>query len=424
MATPLGQLATSSKCAIYNELSHLNPRYLTPQRYPNLFQEQETSYHRRNLVLLSLYFDKVIVSIENLLGFTRFTSRDVVSRVVLSDWFQDLVDHGIIVLAGWGHNDNVDMLLNQEEYSAQYRADLKDPSYRERLRSITERATWTIRDPSSRGESDHIDFLDPLLRAAEGIFEPGDHRFLIDLIHHTSETLGHLGSLDLFPYFDEIWSTRPEYSDAFYRAYYRSWHYYSAAHYAPAIPIQTRVVEMGSARVKVGINEPAHLCALYSPNVFLRYLSARYDRNTVARLLAADINDLIRIRNGDWARFKRRYHEYVAAASKICWIALHPDADQILEDDNLIDEVLRDVVAASPSDNGLAALGNALDLALGLSFGATGVAPALTLFKGKIARHVRRFSGRILPSETEPYLRKLQALLDSQDDRRLILSAQ
>lgn len=424
MATPLAQLATSFKCAIYNELSHLNPRYLTPQRYSDLFQDQETSYHRRNLVLLSLYFDKVIVSIENLLGFTRFTSKDVVSRVVLSNWFQGLVDHGIIVLAGWGYSDNVDMLLNQEEYSSQYRADLKDASYRDRLRSITEHASWTIRDPSSRGEPDHIDFLDPLLRGAEGVFEPGDHRFLIDLVHHTSDTLGHLGSLDLFPYFDELWSAKPDYSDAFYRAYYRSWHYYSAARYAPAIPIQTRALGMGSACVKVDPNEPAHLCALYSPNIFLRYLSSRYDRNTVAKLLAADISDLIRMRNGDWARFKRRYHEYVAAASKICWIALHPNADQILEDDDLIDEVLRDVVAALPSDSGLAALGNAVDLALGLSFGATGVAPALALFKGRIARRVRRFSGRILPSETEPYLRKLQALLDSKDDRRLILSAQ
>src|SRR4051812_15962898 len=167
----LNELARSRRCAVYNDLGHISPYYLTPQRYPRLFFESEILFHKRNLLLLSLLFDHVIVPTDNLLAFTRFLSKDVVSTVVSSSWFQALVESGIIMLAGWGSSLNKDMMGNQIEYSAIYRPELKEAVYTQYLRALSESASWVVREPSY-GESGHINYLLPHLWRLDGIVKP------------------------------------------------------------------------------------------------------------------------------------------------------------------------------------------------------------------------------------------------------------
>lgn len=411
MPTSLDKLTTRETCAIYNDLSHINPRYLTPQIYESAFHDEEVLYHKKNLILLSLYFDKIIICTDNILAFTRFLSKDIVSSVVMSTWFRDLVTHGIIVLAGWGSSINADMMKNQVNYSALYRPELKDKRYVECLSSLSEVATWVVREPGP-GEREHINYLRPLVQRSEGPFDLGDISFLSDLIDETNEATGYVGTMELFPYIDELYGAHAEKSDSFYNSYYTSWHAYCAAHYAPAIPIHTSRIRLPHAHVVLKPSQATVLAALYSPDLFQRYLIQRFGTKLFSKILAVDVEQLVAIRNGDWARFKSRYHDYLIAASSVCWIAFHPRAHELLADDKVMDELVAEIFKAAPKDADLSALGSAIDVVLRLVVGVAGVAPLFQLFKTQINKRLGRVFDSVAQRELEPYLRKLRTVLE------------
>src|ERR1700730_2569594 len=142
--TSLNELAEKRLCAIYNDLGHMSPYYMTPQRYPRLFFESEIQFHKRNLLLLSLLFDHVIIPTDNLLAFTRFLAKDVVSTVVTSPWFRELIEGGIVIFGGWGSSINMDMMKNQIEYSSLFRPELKEKSYVQYLSTLSGIADWVV----------------------------------------------------------------------------------------------------------------------------------------------------------------------------------------------------------------------------------------------------------------------------------------
>jgi hypothetical protein len=407
----IDELAANEKCAIYNDLSHINPLYLTPQNYKRMFHDDEVLYHKKILMLLSLYFDRIIICTDNILAFTRFLSKDVVSSVVASPWFMELVEHGVIVLAGWGTSISSDMMKNQVEYSALYRPELKDKRYVEFLSALSEAATWVVREPGP-GEREHIDYLRPLVQRSEGPFDSGDISFLSYLIDKTNETAGYVGTMEMFPVIDELYGDCAEKSDSFYSSYYTSWHKYCAKHYAPAIPIHTSRIRLPQAPVAMSMGQPPVLATLYSPDLFERYLIQRFGRKLFSKILAVDIKQLVAIRNGDWARFRSRYHEYLVAASSVCWIFFHPQAHELLSDDKVMDDLIAEIFKAGPKDADLSALGGAIDAVLRIVAGVAGVGPVFQMFKTQINRRMGRVMESVAQRELEPYLKKLRRVLE------------
>lgn len=421
MSIPLDILVANETCAIYNDLSHINPRYLTPQKYEPAFHDEEVLYHKRNLILLSLYFDKIIICTDNILAFTRFLSKDIVSSVVMSPWFLELVEQGIIVLAGWGSSISPNMMKNQEEYSVIYRPELKDTRYIEFLSRLSGVATWIVREPGP-GEREHINYLRPLVQRSEGPFDLDDIVFLSDLIEETNESTGYVGTMEMFPFIDELYSSQADKLDSFYNSYYTSWHAYCATHYAPAIPIHTSRIRLPYTSVASRTGQTPILATLYSPDLFQRYLMQRFEPKLFNKILAVDIQQLVAIRNGDWARFKNRYNDYLVAASRVCWITSHPRAHELLSDDRIMDELVAEIFRAAYKDADLSALGSAIDVVLRLVVGVAGVTPIFQLFKTQLNRRIGRIVDSVTQRELEPYLKKLRRVLEKPLENMVIAS--
>lgn len=411
MLISLNELARGATCAIYNDLSHINPRYLTPQRYERAFHDEEVLYHKKNLILLSLYFDKIIICTDNILAFTRFLSKDVVSSVVMSKWFVNLVEQGIIVLAGWGSSISADMMKNQIEYSTIYRPELKEQRYIDFLVVLSQAASWVVREPST-GEREHVNYLRPLVLRSEGPFNISDIGFLSELIEDTNDSVGYVGTMEMFPFVDGLYGSSSEKVDSFYNNYYASWHTYCAKHYAPAIPIHTTRIQLPFERVVLPSGEEV-LATLYSPDLFQRYLINRFGRELFSKIMAVDVNRLALIRNGDWKRFKHKYHSYIVAASRVCWIAFHPHAQELLSDERLLDNLVKDIFKTADKDADLSALGTAIDVVLRLATGVAFMAPIFQLFRTKINQRLGRMLNAVVHREVEPFLRKLRGVLEA-----------
>ena len=410
MNTFLDDLATQETCAIYNDLSHINPRYLTARAYEGAFHDEEVLYHKRSILLLTLFFDRIVICTDNILAFTRFMSKDVVTSVVTADWFNDLVAEGIIILAGWGSSINPDMMANQTDYSMLYRPELKDKKYIDFLSGLSERANWVVRE-TGPGEADHINFLRPIIRRREGLMDASEIGFLSDLIEHTHENVGYMGTMEMFPFVDELFAGQSEKADSFYKGYYESWHAYCARYYAPAIPIHTDKIPLPVTWVEMPDGNRA-LSSLFSPQLFHRYLMKRFSQKLISRLLSLDMKRLLQIRNGDWMRFKKRYHAYLIAASAVCWIAYHPRAHDLVADDGVMDDLLSEIFKFAHDDADISGLGSAIDVVLGFFAGFPIMTPIFALFKKQINKRVGRLAHTMRHRELEPYLKKLQVLLE------------
>ncbi|MBB4634091.1 hypothetical protein [Longimicrobium terrae] len=409
MLISLEELSIHARCAIYNDLSHMNPRYLTPQQYEPTFHDEEVLYHKKNLFLLSLYFDKIIICTDNVLAFTRYLSKDVVCSVVASPWFRDLVEQGIIVLAGWGSSFNTDMMRNQAEYSSIYRPDLKEKWYVDHLLSLSRIAGWVVREPSM-GEHEHIGYLRPLVLRSEGPFEVDEISSLTDLIDRTQDSVGYVGTMELFPFIDKLHN--PEKADSFFHSYYVSWHQYCAQHYAPMIPIHTSRIRLPLTTLSLAFNQQTTVTTLYSPDLFQRFLLRRFGPKMLSKILAVEVKQLTQIRNGDWGRFKERYHEYIAAASSVCWVALHPQAHELLTNNQVMDELITEIFKSAAKDTDISALGGVLDAVLSILGGVAVFGPVFQVFKEQINSRAGIVANAIVHRELEPFLKKLHSVLD------------
>lgn len=155
MARFLSEVTSRKRAVLYDELSHMNPRYASPLLQEHINIEQEVVYHERNLILLSLYFDYIVVLTGNILNFTNFLTQEVVSRVSQTDTFTKLVRSNIIVFSGWGARLTKDAISNQADYAKIFKPDLKSAEHISHIQSLAASTDLFFRE-SGVGEEDLV----------------------------------------------------------------------------------------------------------------------------------------------------------------------------------------------------------------------------------------------------------------------------
>jgi hypothetical protein len=121
--------AKLERCALYNELSHMTPYYLSCDHPEKLNINAEVLFHIKNIKLLSLYFDKIFIPLENILAFANKRSQMVIEKVVSNKQFHEFVEMGIITFCGWGAKDKSIMLDKAFSYALKEYKNLKNEKY-------------------------------------------------------------------------------------------------------------------------------------------------------------------------------------------------------------------------------------------------------------------------------------------------------
>lgn len=419
MGDSLLSLAHRHKCVFYNDLSHMNPIYASPGNVVSIVKEDEIIFHRRNIFLLALYFEHIIICTDNILAFSKNTQADIISSIVRSDWFLRMIESGIIILCGWGASRNADMIQNQIDYSNIYRPDLKKRDYVELLKSISSGSRIYVREYND-GEVGHVNYLLPRFESLRDTYSASDYAAIEEKIQRTQSDVGYVGSMEIFPEIESRLSSKGNLDFVFYHEYYRSWQEYSSENYYPIITVDSarskipgRIVFSG----EIENREPV-LSALYSPDFFLRYLNKRFGQivDVKSQILGLGPDDLIRIRNGDWKVFLKEYHRGILAASSLSWVQRASVSTDFLvadELDRLIENELAKLLAKGIDVDLLAeALGGLVSL-----YAAPGpLVPALKIIRKKIgflldkSRNVVLFGKR---RPTDGFLHKLRCALKS-----------
>ncbi|MEI7606123.1 MAG: hypothetical protein WCJ64_01940 [Rhodospirillaceae bacterium] len=409
---------------MYNDLGHLEPHYLARNFSDNSYEEcDEIAFHKANIYLLSLQFDHILICLDNVLSFTRTGQADLISKVVVSDWFRALVSAGVIVLCGWGARKSDDLVKNQIEYSLMYKGELKTSHYINDVRAISSAAKLIIREDAD-GEEDFIKFLMPKINRMRDCMV--DHEFsdLCDVITHTQESVKYIGLMEVFPTVRKLFQQNEKAEMWFYVAYFRSFQEYSSKYYAPAVTVDTKRQNMPGrqSEILIGEHKESVTSSLYSPDFFRKYIEKRIGRHRVNKLLGIDVQKLLYIRNGDWKVFMDEYHRSLVTVSKIHWVAENALLSSFLLNDEIVDNTVNDIMALMHENN--VDITNMLAIISGVI--ATTATPGpflpiMLMFKDRILNVINslRRSLNRKGGHTQAFINKLTCLLEG---RYLILS--
>lgn len=402
----------------------MTPYYLTPDLNCPPEMENELLFHKRNIYLLALTFDHILICTDNIAAFTRFTTQDIVYRVIRSEWFRKFLEAGIIVLCGWGSDYGSDLMENQIDYSLRYRPELKPPALLAQLRGLAHNGEIVLRE-SAYGERDHITFLRDKVRHMEGPLTLDEVSSLMELIEETQIKHGYVGTMEIFPVIDRGLLVDPTKANAFYRSYYQSWQEYSTGYYAPAITVDSSRIRLPDRQTTLkhfASRDAQVLSSLYSPDFFHKFLSSKLGAKTVVNLLDARPERVIAIRNGDWKVFLNRYHDCLESASELGWIIAEARRMNLLSDDKRVGELVDHIFDVLDPNTDFASVANLLDAVLKVTVGVAFFGVVFSLLKKRITKRILALANRGKYGEFEPFLQKLERLLTQPRPRERLIT--
>jgi hypothetical protein len=341
----------TQRSVFYDELSNMNPLYAVPAGGKGLWPlEAERRYHLRNLRLLSLYFDQIVIMTGNLLNFTNYTTRAIVLDVTSDRLFTSLCQSGVVIFCGWGISVSNDMVQNQVDYSRIYRPELKNTSTINQLCRIISSSELLIREEST-GEEDFIyTFLKKLRMRSETSSQSEEWRRIEELTCTVNDEVGYLGTLEFFP---RLVNVDPVLRRQVHEIYLDAWIDYASARYYPIATYEIPRLRLNVFRTLPGRAEAAQDLAsiLLSPEYFQTFLLRFLTNDEYYRLLSLPGYRLIQLRNGDWEVFRDHYHAFLEACSRVLWrmqilqgLPAFDSIENIFE--SIIGETVRDLPAA------------------------------------------------------------------------------
>ena len=324
MSQLITEVPKGERYAIYNELSHMTPYYLSNENggIEDINIRHEARFHINNMKLMSLYFDKILIPIENIISFANKRNMLVIQEVVCSHSFKQMLDLNIISLCGWGAVDSKSMVSNGIRYALKEYGNLKDDKYIIKLEKIALSRPILTRE-ASKFDLGHDLFLLNELSLLDDASDRASLESVTDYVKQFYGSYKFIGSLEFYRWIDGG-ALSGKLSASLYKAYYRAWQEYCYQNYAPAIAVNSERVGYSYGEINIGNKkDPIYVKAmLYSPIIFLRFLEWQLGIKSVRKLVSLSPESIQSIRNGDgaWSRFKKKYHSCIEASSEIFWL--------------------------------------------------------------------------------------------------------
>lgn len=334
--------AKENRAALYNEISHMTPYYWTMADSAGIDVHKETIFHIRNIKLLSLYFDRIFIPIENLLAFANSRNMRVVQSVSSNKEFRELIDLGIVSLCGWGGTSQAALIEKGVKYATKDYEELKSNKHIQQIEFICNANSLYTRESTSF-DFGHDQYILDIL----GLIESGPNTHFIssamDFVREFYKSRGFIGSMEFYRWIDSN-KIDQETRRTLYFSYYRAWQEYCYENYAPVVTINSERIKYSHGFINVGTkgNIKKIHAELYSPIIFYRFLAWQLGEKVARKVLRLKPIELKYLRNGDgaWRKFQDTYHKSIEASSSLYMIELDGPCSGAFFTDSIINSML------------------------------------------------------------------------------------
>ena len=341
----LSDVQVTGRTVLYEELAEYFYLFARHTALKNSSVNSEVDYHIGNLVLLTLYFDTVLIQTAAIFNSIDPFAKKIAEGVLLHNTFRQMLDHNVVKIVGWGGNNPNEMFQSAKDFSIGANSNANDEQYLSTVASV-----FNSQSVVSRSDSKPDDEIATLFRSrleqTTIIRHESEHKLVETALEKSMENIGQLVAVSFNPELGKL-RLSVESTRTVATSFIQSWHDHLQSE-IPGVIVYAPLSNPVYIGQKMLIDENEVRTFLFSPQIFATFLSGYLKNNDFNKILQRPYGDLIKVKNGDWKRFSDAYHEAIVTVSENIGHLGHADiGDQGFNDrqkwsDSLAQAVSRD----------------------------------------------------------------------------------
>nr|WP_321981839.1 hypothetical protein [uncultured Cohaesibacter sp.] len=309
----LDDLKEGARTVLYEELAEYHYLFARPEALRGSSVRAEINYHIGNLVLISLYFDVVLIQTASIFNATDPFVRKVCDGVLTHSTFKEMLQHNSLKIVGWGGNSPIEMFEAAESFAISAAPDALNAE-----RFAVAASLFNSQSTISRSENTPDADIEKLflnrLEQTTIIRRPEELDSIGYALERSMEKTGQLVAVAFNPELGKL-ELSAQSLDAVGTSFIQSWHDHLASG-IPGVITYAPISKPVFVDQTMMISDSAIRTFLYSPQIFASFLSGYLQPRDFNEILKRPYGDLIAIKNGDWKRFCDAYHEAITTVSE------------------------------------------------------------------------------------------------------------
>lgn len=311
---------------LYEELAEYYYCSVCPERLNTSNVKQEIQYHLKNITLLSLYFDSVLLTSATLFNVRNCFVDQIIKGFMDTQYVREMLRLGALKIVGWGGDDGRTMFEAADNYAQETLKVVRDKKTLTQLRSIfdSDGAMSRAKEmPDANLTQKYIERLtgSPLANDQQQL------ALVANEVRRQHERTNSLIAIEILPSLDTIVVSKSNAASAKLDLFGVSiqhmrdeipglWVY--SPFWAPSLALQANSTS----------GSPSAF--LLSPMIFGSFLGQYIDPKTFTRIMSEPYAKLHLLKNGDWVRFSDSYHAAVADVSEAMMLEMHLAKDSVI----------------------------------------------------------------------------------------------
>jgi len=309
----LSDVQKDGRLVLYEEIAEYFYLYSRKDALNSSSVNSEINYHIGNMVLLTLYFDAVLIQTSSIFNSVDPFVRKVAKGVLNHRTFREMLDSNVVKIVGWGGSNSKEMFQAAKEFSIVSNPSAVDAQYLSVVASVFNSQSTVTR--SEMIPDDEITALfKKRLEQTTIIRRENEYREVEEALDKSLEKTGQLVAVSFNPEIGKLKLSTAS-ATAVGTSFIQSWHDH-LANEMPGVAVYAPLSNPTYIGQQVVIEENEVRTFLYSPQIFASFLSGYLQPVDFNKILKRPYSELIKVRNGDWKRFSDAYHEAIHTVSK------------------------------------------------------------------------------------------------------------
>ncbi len=310
----LNELQDGARTVLYEEMAEYYYLFARKKFLNKSSLQLEVNYHIGNLVLLSFYFDVVLIQTSTIFNTSDQFVKKVIDNVLIHPTFKSMLETNVLKIVGWGGTIPKDMFESAKSFSlnADVNADIND----NRFSIISEFFNpQNVVSRSSVTPDSNIELLfKKRLDQTTVIRRPEDILAIDFALNKSIEKTGQLVAVSFNPELEKL-ELSSKSIDSVGVSFIQSW-YDHLSHEIPGVTTYSPIISPVFIDQKQIISNNSVRTFLYSPQIFASFLGGYLCQKDFNTIMSRPFYELHKIKNGDWKRFSSAYHEAIFNVSE------------------------------------------------------------------------------------------------------------
>ena len=318
------------RIVLYEELAEYYYRAVASERMKVSTVNSEIALHVKNITLLSLYFDSILIT-----SATIFNARDpfvskIVSGFLAHQRTREMLQFGVLKIVGWGSAHAKGMFDAASDYAGSVLNIQKDKEVVARLRTVFS-GDYTISRTSDVPDGDLAEKYIHRMQNTSHISYPDELSKVTDVVRKQKDRTGSLIAIEMLDSLEGVAIIEGLLNRSKIELFG-----VTLQHMREELPnlwvySPFLATDLVSERASASSNAPRAF--LLSPMIFGSFLSASINPRIFSSLMEESYQKLFTLRNGDWKRFVDAYHQAILEVSDVVALSLHLKPEELRSQD-------------------------------------------------------------------------------------------